>query len=157
MDNIDNSDFIEIYNRNINAIYQICFMYMRNHHDAEDAVQTTFVKLMKKNVCFESLEHEKAWLIVTASNTCKNNLKYWFKSKVSHLIDDVAQEVKNDCTLEMILQMPEKYKLVFYLYYYQGYKIKEISSILKINESTIKSLLRRGRDCLRKIIKEDYE
>lgn len=155
MNAISNSEFVEIYERNLKTVYQVCFMYLKNKHDTEDAVQNTFLKLYKKNIVFENKEHEKAWLIVTASNICKNDLKYWFKKHVSSLIDDVGHHQQEDRVLKHILKMDEKYKLIFYLYYYQGYKTKEISKILSINESTIRSHIHRGRDYLKKSLKED--
>ncbi len=156
MNTMSNSEFIEIYEKNIDTIYQVCYMFMKNKHDTEDAVQTTFLKLFKSNMKFETEEHAKAWLIVTASNTCKNNLKYWFKKQVTSLIEEIPVTKKEDNTLNIILKLPEKYKLIFYMYYYQGYKTKEIAEILNINESTIRSHLHRGRDYLKEIIKEGF-
>ena len=158
MNNMDNQKFIKIYEKNTDHIYQICYMYLKNKHDAEDATQNTFIKLYNKNIEFESEQHTTAWLIVTASNICKNNLKYWFRSKTTTLDIDIKEDTKEDNILELILQLPEKYKLTLYLYYYLGYKTKEISQILGINESTVRSHLSRGRDSLKNIIKEEiYE
>lgn len=70
-------EIVQIYNRHVNTVYKICYMYLKNKYDAEDATQTVFIKLINYKKQFENEEHEKAWLIVTASNTCKNNLKYW--------------------------------------------------------------------------------
>lgn len=148
-------EFIEIYERNVDNVYQVCFMYLKNKADTEDAVQNTFLKLYKKFVRFNDLNHEKAWLIVTASNICKNNLKYWFKKQVSFIDVEEKHYDKYDDTLKLILNMPDKYKLVLYMYYYMGYKSSEIAIILKLNESTVRSHLKRGRNILKGIIKED--
>src|SRR5699024_7041905 len=76
-----NKNIEDIYNRHVNTIYRLCFVFMKNQADTEDAVQNTFIKLIASNIEFNSSNHEKAWLITTASNHCKNSLKYWFRSK----------------------------------------------------------------------------
>ena len=62
-------------------LFRICFVMLKNENDAEDAVQNTFLKYINKAPEFESPEHEKAWLIVTARNECKNQLKHWWRTK----------------------------------------------------------------------------
>lgn len=147
-------DIEDIYHRHVDTVYRVCFMFMKNRAEAEDAVQTTFINLMNSNVSFKDEAHEKAWLIVTASNICKNNLKHWFRSKrsdyddyLNHLrhIDSYDFEV-----LEEVLSLPAKYKTVIYLYYYEGYSSVEISRTLGVKESTIRSWLYRGRKLLKK-------
>ena len=70
-----NRDFEQAYLRNVDTVFRVCFIYLKQSRaDLEDAVQDTFLKLIKADKRFESLEHEKAWLIVTATNTCKNYL-----------------------------------------------------------------------------------
>ena len=64
----------EIYNRQVDTVYRICFSFMKNQADTEDMVQETFLRLLSSGVIFQSEEHEKAWLIVTASNLCKDLL-----------------------------------------------------------------------------------
>lgn len=60
-----NDEIIEIYNRNVNTVYKICLMYLKNIPDAEDAVQNIFLNLLHGNYRFENLNHEKSWLILT--------------------------------------------------------------------------------------------
>jgi DNA-directed RNA polymerase specialized sigma24 family protein len=76
--------FKKVYERNVDSIYKICFIYLRgNKANAEDAIQTTFLNMFKNETSFESLEHEKAWLITTATNTCKNILKSKWNKNIS--------------------------------------------------------------------------
>lgn len=65
----------EIYSRNLDTVYRVCWLYMKNKSDTEDAVSDTFVKLMRSDMKFKNREHEKAWLIVTAENVCKDIIK----------------------------------------------------------------------------------
>lgn len=147
-----NEELIEIYNRHVKTVYRVCFMYMKNHPDTEDMVQNTFLRLMKDKTVFQSEEHEKAWLIRTATNLCKDYFKSWWSKTVG--IDQVAgsdalQEFEPDHNLDLVLKIPSKYKTPIYLYYYEGYSTLEIAKILKKNPSTVRSYLHKGRKLLR--------
>jgi RNA polymerase sigma-70 factor (ECF subfamily) len=72
----------EVYARHELTVYRLCFAYMKNRADTEDAVQDTFCALLRARKGFENAEHEKAWLIRTASNVCKNALRgRWRKAE----------------------------------------------------------------------------
>lgn len=149
-------DFDKIYNRNIDSVYRVCFLYMKNKHDAEDMAQNTFINYLNKNPIFNNLNHEKAWFIVTASNLCKNHFKTWFYRNVCY--DDMLEysdNNKDNNILEYVLKLPTKYKQVIYLHYYEGYKSKEIASLCNINESTVRTHLQKGREILKKMIGSD--
>ena len=70
-----------IYQRQYKMVYQICFMLMKNTPDAEDAAQTVFRKVIERDTPFRDPEHEKAWLIVTARNECRGQLKHWWRTR----------------------------------------------------------------------------
>ena len=65
-----------LYRRRFRMVYQICMVLMKNVPDAEDAAQNVFRRVMERGQLFRDPEHEKAWLIVTARNECKNQLKH---------------------------------------------------------------------------------
>lgn len=143
-------EIAKLYNQYVDMIYQISFMYLKNKADAEDAVQTTFIKLLNYKKTFQNDEHIKAWLIRTATNHCKNHLKHWWRTNAE--LDTMYDYGKNDTkdeTLEALLKLPEKYKTVIYLYYYMGYSTEEIAQILKQKHTTVRSLLSRGRERLK--------
>jgi len=131
-------------------------MFMKNAHDAEDMTHNTFVKLMNSVVGFESEEHEKAWLIRTASNTCKDSLKSAWAKRVE--IPDTLAYHENavDDTLEQVLALPEKYKIPIYLFYYEGYKTAEIAKMLGKPEVTIRGIMHRGRKLLKLELENNY-
>lgn len=144
-------EFKEIYERNVDTVYRICYSYLKNKSDAEDIVQETFIKLLRKEIKFENNNHEKAWLIVTASNLCKNSLKSW-KRKTENIEDynlTNKEENNRDETLHIVLDLPAKYKTTIYLYYYEGYSSIEIAKIIGKKESTVRSQLKRGREILK--------
>lgn len=151
-----NDEIERIYHKYNNMIYRICFAYMKNVPEAEDMVSDTFVQLIKKAPYFENAEHEKAWLIRVATNLCKNALKHW-QTKCVHMdgMEDMSgNEMHIDETMEAIRNLPDKYKTVVYLFYYEGYKSEEIAKILKKPSSTIRNHLREARSILRERLGE---
>ena len=155
---VDNEKYFkEIYERNIDMVYRICSIYLKgNKANTEDAVQNTFFKLLKSEKVFESIEHEKAWLITVASNICKNMVSHWWNKKVP--IDDIDikdESGSDDEILKLLYMLPDKYKKVIYLHYYEGYSGVEISNLLGIKENTIYSYLHVGREKLKDILKEE--
>ena len=147
-----NKELSQIYDRHVKTVYRICFIYMKNQHDTEDMVQNTFIKLMKDDTQFQSEEHEKAWLIKTATNLCKDHFRSWWSKRVS--MDEVAELTVDDSllandALKMVLELPDKYKTAVYMYYYEGYSTVEIAKILGKKESTIRGYLHTGRKLLK--------
>ena len=146
-------EITEIYYRHVDTVYRICFSYMKNAADTEDMVQETFLKLMTHGQQFQSENHEKAWLIVTAANTCKDELRRW-KRRLEHLNSQPAPEYTThesyNSMLDAILALPAKYKDVVYLHYYEGYHTAEIANMLHRPESTVRNQLSRARKMLMK-------
>jgi RNA polymerase sigma-70 factor (ECF subfamily) len=152
-------EIVEIYKRQMKTVYRVCLAYMKNSSDTEDAVQDTFYKMIKSGVAFESEEHEKAWLIRTATNTCKNSVKHWFRKRVDLSDYDNLLSTENieiDDTFEVVMSLPDKYKAVVYLYYYEGYNSVEIAKILGKPQSTIRNHLHEARGVLRERLGGDF-
>ena len=145
-------EIADIYTRHVKTVYRVCFVFMKNPADTEDAVSETFYKMIKSGAVFESAEHEKAWLIRTASNVCKNSLRHWFRKR-ENLVDyenfQGTGNVEIDDTFEVVMGLLDKYKTVVYLYYYEGYTTPEISEILEKPQSTIRNHLHEARVLLR--------
>ena len=140
-----------IYARRFELVYRLCFLYLKNKSDAEDAAAETFVRLLEHQPSFDSQEHEKAWLIVTARNVCKNELR---SKRRKHLVLDdavttAAEPSEPDATLAVLLTLPERYQTALYLYYYEGYSTAETAKLMHKNESTVRTDLARGRALLK--------
>ncbi|MBP3672515.1 MAG: RNA polymerase sigma factor [Oscillospiraceae bacterium] len=153
-------EIVRIYDRHVDSVYRLCFSFMKNPADAEDMVQETFLRLMSSGKQFESEEHEKAWLIVTASNLCKDALKKWWRKNEN--IDDYAATLQSDdipdnSVVQAILDLPAKYKTVVYLYYYEGYATAEIARYLRCREATVRSRLSRARKQLHSMLGGDLQ
>lgn len=148
------SEILDIYNRHVDTVYRVCFSFMKSPAETEDMVQETFLKLMVCGKTFESERHERAWLIVTASNACKDSLRKWWRKNES-LEDCVlpSQEITLDNpVLDAILTLPNDYKDAVYMYYYEGYSTAEIARHARCPETTIRSRLSRARRQLQTIL-----
>lgn len=134
-------------------VRRLCMMHLKNDADTEDIFQNVFLKYVLSSVEFESEEHEKAWLIRVTINACKDLLKSFFRSRTTSL--DVLMEQPAELlpdhreVLEAVLSLPQKYRDVVYLYYYEEYTAPEISKILGKNVNTVYTLLTRSKQMLR--------
>ena len=147
-----------LYRRQFRMVYQICLMLMKNVPDAEDAAQTVFRKAMERAEPFRDPEHEKAWLIVTARNECKNQLKHWWRTRRagSEALDSLAWEQPRDQQVwEQVAALPKPHRLALYLHYYQGYTTGEIAQMLGENPSTVRSRLAAARRKLKLMLEEE--
>ena len=152
-------EITEIYNRQVDTVYRICFSYMKNTADTEDMVQETFLRLLSSGVEFMSEEHEKAWLIVTASNLCKDTLKKWWRRHED--LDDPALNLEQppfevNEVLDAILRLPASQKTVVYMYYYEGYATADIAAYLRCPHATVRSRLSRARKSLKQMLGGDF-
>lgn len=150
-----NREFIAIYNRHVDTVYRLCFSFMKNKADAEDLVQETFLKLLSEGKGFENERHEKAWLIVTASNLCKDSLKKWWRRNEN--IEDLQslgyeQSIADPAIMKAILSLKADYKTAVYMFYYEGYTTAEIAEHLNCPEATVRSRLSRARAQLRTLL-----
>ena len=153
-------EIAELYARHINTVYRVCYAYMRNPSDTEDAVQDTFIRLIDRAPAFESEDHEKAWLIRTASNICRNVLKHWWRKRVpiEQFYDlSVEEPTPETDVLQAVMQLPDKYKTAVFLYYYEGYTGAEIATILKKPQSTIRNHLHEARMILRERLGDTFD
>lgn len=143
-----------IYQRRIDMVYRICFTYMKERLQAEDAAQETFLRLLDSGAAFSDEEQEKAWLIVTARNVCKNELRRRRRGEVplDSVAEPAAEQPELDETLQAVLQLPERQKIAIYLHYYEGYSAVQIGKLFKRPANTVRSDLRRGREALRRTL-----
>ena len=134
-------------------VLRLCMVYLKNHSDAEDIFQTVFLKYAISSRGFDSAEYEKAWLIRVTANACKDHLKSFFRNRtvpLENILEDV-QEIDREQyeVLEAVLTLPQQYREVIYLHYYEGYTAAEIGGILKKNPNTVYTHLSRAKELLR--------
>lgn len=143
------------------SLFAAAFNVCKNAQDAEDVVQDTFIQYYISNREFDSEQHIRAWLIRVAINKAKNvNRTFWRQNKLSleDYIESLTFETPEDEHLfETVMSLPEKYRIVIHLFYNEDYAVSEIANILKLSQSNVKVRLSRGREMLRKILKEEWD
>lgn len=143
------------------TILRLSYSYLKNVHDAEDVCQNIFIKLYNLNKEFKDKGHEKAYILHITANACKDILKSSWKNKIIDLESVKEIESKEifsfveDGVFQEVNKLDEKYRVVIYLHYYEGYKVKEIAKILRIPSPTVKTRLTRGRFKLKNILESD--
>ncbi len=151
MDKQDFQDKLKLYK---DMVYRIAFTYLKNKADAEDISQDTFLKLYLHEGSFKDSESEKAWLIRVTLNACCNLKKSFWQGRREDMPENLpSMEVfttEESRLYHAVFELPYKYRIVILLYYYEEYSVKEISSIMNINQSTIQTQLDRGRKRLKK-------
>lgn len=148
--------------RHANTVRRLCMLYLKNDDDTQDIFQTVFLKYTLSPVSFESEEHEKAWLIRVTINACKDWLKSFFRSHTVALEEVMQQPAKLPPdyreVLEAVFSLPQKYRDVVYLHYFEDYTAPEIGRILGKNVNTIYTFLARSKQMLREKLGGDgYE
>ena len=155
---MEDSAFEELVSQNQDKLLRTCYLYLRDRQLAEDAVQETFVRLIRSETGFADREHEKAWLIVTVSNVCKDMLKSRKRTEVS--LDEQsglsAPASEPNAVLEAILALPDLYKTAVYLFYCEGYTAREIAAMLGEKPNTVMTHIRRARGLLKKSLGGDF-
>ena len=137
-------------------VYRIAINRTNNKQDSEDIFQEVFLRLTKKMPTFQSEEHQKAWVIRVTLN-CSNSLvtSNW-KKKTTELDENLQFETETSHDIyREIAKLSEKYRTIIYLFYYEGYKISEISKFLHITESAVKTRLARAKEKLKTNMKGD--
>lgn len=154
MKQIDRTEAERIVSTYADTLLRLCFTYLGSVQDAEDIVQTVYLKLLVSGPEFQSPEHEKAWLIRTAVNACKDELRAFRRRAVplDVIPEKTAPEIPASPVLDSVMALPDKYRGVIYLFYYEGYSIREIAGLLGRSETAVAAQLSRGRRKLRKML-----
>jgi len=149
-------EYIElIVKTHSNSMFKAAYALLGNRDDAEDAVQEAFIRLLEKNPDIKDDEHLKAWLLRVTINLSKNMLKASWRKNKYVTQEESYTENESDEVLFCVMRLEENYRTVIHLYYYEGYSIKEIASVLSLPRATVGTRLRRGRAKLRNMLEGD--
>lgn len=142
-----------------NSILRLAYSYLHHMSDAEDVLQDTIIQYIKNSPSFESTAHEKAWLIRVAINISKNKIAYKKKRETLEIDENLFIEEEKDLKFvwDAVKSLPPKYSEVIHLFYHEGYTTAQIAEMLSKNETTVRSLLHRGREKLKVMLKEVYD
>lgn len=155
------ADDLEVIEKYSNAVYRMAYSLVKNKYDADDIHQEVFAIYIVKRPKFENAEHERAWFMRVTVNLCKNLWKTAWRQKVVSLDEDfeenieMASELKDDGIIDVVRTLPFKYRTVIHLFYYEEFSIKEISDILKMKPSTVRTHLTRARAKLKELLEKE--
>lgn len=155
MDDFQAKRLVNLY---ADMILRISYQYLKQTCDAEDICQTVFLKYLVSDMAFDSIEHEKAWIIRTTINACKDHLRSAFFRRTVALEDAAlvaAPPVPDNWLLDAMKGLPEKYRISLYLYYYEEYSAREIAEVMGVSEGAVGQYLARGRRKLRTMITDE--
>ena len=155
------ADDLEVIEKYSNAVYRMAYSLVKNKYDADDIHQEVFAIYIVKRPKFENAEHERAWFMRVTVNLCKNLWKTAWRQKVVSLEEDFEEYIemsakpKDDGIIDVVRTLPFKYRTVIHLFYYEEFSIKEISDILKMKPSTVRTHLTRARAKLKEILEKE--
>ena len=147
----------EIYDKYSNAVYRMAFAYCKNKSDAEDIMQEVFISRFSADIVFEDEAKEKSWLLKVTVNKCRDmfrSLRYKYSLTSIPLEEaDIIYETQEESNVyQAVMSLPNKYRTVIHLFYYEEYSIKEISTITGDKETAIQTQLYRARKKLKDIL-----
>ena len=146
--------FEEVMEAFADTVTRLAYLRMGNEQDAKDIFQNVFLKLYTQTMEFHDPQHVKAWLIQTPIHACADeHRKFWRKHHI-RLDEAFAQveDVQERNELYELMELVPNHRNALYLYYYEGYSIREISRLMNARENTVKSWMRRGKQELRSLL-----
>ena len=144
-------------------VYRLALVQMKNRSEAEDVFQEVFLRLVRYKERIDGQEHLKAWLIRVTVNCCRKQFHSAYRRRTVPIDREIGSEqtyemdLPGDPVYDAVLGLPDDYRSVIHLFYYEDYSVAQIGRILKKNESTVRSLLYRARKMLKEYMKEGWE
>jgi len=155
-------DIDDKINQYSSTIYRVAYAYMAQRQDAEDVMQEVFFRFVRKKPNFSDEEHEKAWFIRVTANCAKTSLsrrgrrKTVSTSVIENATTKSAETEDFSPLYRAVMALPPKQRLCVHLFYFEEYKISEISKVASLGEATVKSNLCRARKTLKENLKGVY-
>ena len=151
------AQFTDLVKKYIDTVFRLAFSYLKSREDAEDVVQNVFLKLYRQRTPFDGEEHIRHWLIRVTVNECKTMLRSLWRKTES--FEDYAAKLtfenpERSALFYAVMDLPKKYRLPIYLYYYEGYSTAELTEILRMPKGTVCVNLKRGRELLKQSLEE---
>ena len=150
----------EAFRRYADRVYASAFSITRDPTDADDATQDTFLRYHTRNDEFESEAHLKAWLLRVAINRAKDlSGSFWRRNTTAleDYMETLEFEAPEDSELfRAVMALPEKYRVVIHLHYYEDMSVREIARVLMTTEGAVKMRLSRGRKMLKTSLQEEW-
>ena len=155
---LETEDVIRTYQGDL---FRLAFSVCKNAADAEDILQDVFISYHSSKKQFQSERHLKAWLMKVVVNRAKNvNKSFWKRNfvPIEEYMETLVFESEETVTLfEEVMKLPDKYRVVIHLFYYEEYSVAEIADILGISQNNVKVRLNRARNKLRENMQKEGE
>ena len=163
VDDEDIPEFEKLYEKYKQLLYNLAFSILNNHHDAEEAVQETFIKIADTftNVLQIPCNELTSYIVIICKNISIN--KYNKNKRASeHTIrlnenltasDVFSVSESKEALMKALSQLPQDYKDVIFLFDLQGLSAKEAAMLLGISEGNVRIKAFRAREMLRKLLK----
>ena len=161
---MESLSFEALVTAHYNTLLRIAVQHTGDRAEAEDIVQDTFLKLLESGRQFDAHDAAKAFLIRAAINRCRDYLRSARHTRNIALTEEVSQHLSDSggivsaetqALLDAVQTLRPEYRNVIYLYYYEGYSIREIAAILKKRENTVSSWLTRAKKQLKEVLRYD--
>ena len=155
-------DYREIFEKIGPSLYRLAYSYVKSASDAEDVTQEAFLRLFNSDRRFQTMEDVKRWLMTVTANRCRDLLRSARRRKevsIETTLPEPTEAAQLDTQLDIgtaLFRLEEKYRVVIYLYYYEGYATKDVSRILHITQSAVLSRLERARKKLQELLGGDW-
>lgn len=155
----ENDHFEKIMEKYSDMVYRLAYALVKNRYDADDIYQEVFLCYFRKKPVFLGEEHEKAWFLRVTMNRCRNHWKSAWMRRITELTEDdrleeTRMEEEGFELIETVRTLPEKYRAVIHLFYYEDMSIEEISNVLRAKPSTVRTRLTRARRLLKERLEE---
>lgn len=155
------TEFITLAERYKDMVYRIALNYYGSPYDADDTVQDVMLKLFQREESFENEEHARYWLIRVTINQCKNGLR-WARLRRHESLEDVSLSVQfrlpgQSQVYREVMALPEQYRTVLYLFYYEELSVNKIALLLGVKPSAVTTRLSRARQKLKTKLTEVWK
>lgn len=144
--------------RHLDMVYRIALNWFRHPPDAEDAAQNVMLRLWRTGTDFQSEDHLRHWLAKVTVNECKRISMHPWRSRTVPLescAEPVFEDREKQELYQAVMDLPGKYRVPLYLYYYEGYAVNEVGELLGLKPSTVQTRLARGREKLKTMLTEE--
>lgn len=142
-------------------VYRAALHALGNPQDADDAVQEVFLRLFREKKPFDGEEHLRRWLLRVTVNYCRDVLKSPWRKRRASLKElpetPVFDKPEQAALYREVMSLPEKYRTVLNLFYYEELTVREIAELLGIRQSTVTTRLSRARTQLKETLGEAWQ
>ena len=136
-------------------LFTVSYSLLADRELCGDAVQNALLRAWEKRFTLREESNFKAWLIKIVMNESRNirRRKGWVELPENLPDKERDTDMRSDVS-RAVLKLGEIYRVPIMLFYYEDMKVQEIADVLELPKGTLLSRLSRGRDILRKELRD---